>query len=76
MRLVVEGGPEEYGKWLKRFLPQLFDPGFKLEPGKVLDGTDYALVHLEGVNFSRAWNLYNILMSLPVSLKEHRQAVQ
>ena len=27
---------------------------------KVNDRTDGKLVHLDGVNFSRAWNLYNI----------------
>ncbi len=40
--------------------------------GKVFDGTDFHLVHVEGVNFSRAWNLYNILMALPDSMGEHR----
>ena len=28
--------------------------------GQVLDGTDGKLVHLHGLNFSRAWNLYSL----------------
>ncbi len=72
MRLVLDGGPSAYGAWLQSFLPNLLDPDFELLSGKVLDGTDYHLVHIEGVNFSRAWNLYNILMALPDSLARHR----
>ncbi len=34
MRLVVEGGAEGYGRWLRDFQPQLFDEKFELEPGK------------------------------------------
>ncbi len=34
--------------------------------GHVSDSTDGKLVHLHGLNFSRAWNLYNLAMSLPV----------
>lgn len=51
---------KEYKKWLKRFLPQLFSPNFELTVGKVLDRTDGYLVHLDGLNFSRAWCLYQI----------------
>ena len=53
-------GKEEYGLWLSSFLPQLEDPSFLLAPGKVSDRTDGKLVHLDGVNFSRAWCLKNI----------------
>ncbi|XP_023325725.1 uncharacterized protein LOC111699315 [Eurytemora carolleeae] len=52
--------PEEYIGWLNRFLPQLFDQEFNLQPGEVLDRTDGKLVHLDGLNFSRAWALFNI----------------
>jgi len=51
---------EEYTGWLENFLPQLFKEDFILEPGEVVDRTDGKLVHLDGLNFSRAWNLYNI----------------
>lgn len=48
---------EEFKSWLKKFLPQLFHENFKLEPGIVSDRTDGKLVHLDGLNFSRAWCL-------------------
>ncbi|SEL81485.1 DUF2891 domain-containing protein [Parapedobacter koreensis] len=50
----------EYRKWLKSFLPQLFKKSFDLEPGTVSDRTDGKLVHLDGLNLSRAWCLYGI----------------
>lgn len=56
---------EAFKKWLDTFMPQLKDPNFKLEPGKVMDRTDGKLVHLDGLNFSRAWCLYGIAETLP-----------
>src|SRR5690606_11778302 len=50
----------EYRKWIRRFLPQLFKKSFQLEPGTVSDRTDGKLVHLDGLNLSRAWCLYGI----------------
>lgn len=49
-----------YNDWLGAFLPQIKSMDFELEPGKVLDNTDGKLVHLDGLNFSRAWALYAI----------------
>jgi len=45
----------EYKKWLHLFLPQLMAKDYVLNPGIVSDRTDGKLVHLDGVNFSRAW---------------------
>ncbi|WP_204345351.1 DUF2891 domain-containing protein [Psychroserpens algicola] len=56
---------EDFKIWLNDFLPQLIDDSFNLEPGKVNDRTDGKLVHLDGVNFSRAWSLYEIARDLP-----------
>lgn len=56
---------EEFRGWLKRFLPGLEDPGFKLEAAKVSDRSDGKLVHLDGFNFSRARVLLEIAMALP-----------
>lgn len=56
---------EEFKKWFDAFLPQLTNPQFALEPGKILDRTDGKLVHLDGLNFSRAWCLYGITKTLP-----------
>jgi hypothetical protein len=56
---------EEFRSWLKSFLPELSAKDFNLEPGLVSDRTDGHLVHLDGVNFSRAWCLYGIAATLP-----------
>ncbi|QIH34339.1 DUF2891 domain-containing protein [Sphingobacterium sp. DR205] len=56
---------DEYRKWLKDFLPDLFNPDFNLEPGIVKDRTDGHLVHLDGLNFSRATCLNGIAKALP-----------
>lgn len=50
----------EFSQWLNEFLPQLASPEFNLEPAKVSDRTDGKLVHLDGLNFSRAWCLYGL----------------
>ena len=55
---------EDFTVWLQGFLPQLFDPEFSLAVGEVRDKTDGKLVHLDGLNFSRAWCLYNIAARL------------
>lgn len=56
---------KEFATWLKQFLPQLSQADFKLEPGIVSDRSDGHLVHLDGLNFSRAWCLYGIAQTLP-----------
>ncbi len=50
----------EFERWFSAFLPQALDKSFTLETGKVSDRTDGKLVHLDGVNFSRAWSLNKI----------------
>jgi hypothetical protein len=55
----------DFKSWVVSFLPQLQDPHFTLETGKVSDRTDGKLVHLDGVNFSRAWSLNKIAEDLP-----------
>jgi len=59
--------PERYEKWVGTFLPNIPIDGNPdwLLPGVVLDASDGKLVHLDGVNSSRAWNLYNIARALP-----------
>lgn len=51
--------------WMKDFLPQLKDEDFTLEVGRVSDRTDGKLVHLDGLNFSRAWVLYGLANQYP-----------
>lgn len=55
----------EFKRWFSAFLPQALDKGFTLETGKVSDRTDGKLVHLDGVNFSRAWSLNKISEGIP-----------
>tara|TARA_R110002072_G_scaffold88999_6_gene199509 strand:- start:3686 stop:4798 length:1113 start_codon:yes stop_codon:yes gene_type:complete len=55
----------DFKVWLNDFLTQLKDKNFTLEVGIVSDRTDGHLVHLDGVNFSRAWSLYKIAEDLP-----------
>jgi hypothetical protein len=55
---------QEFALWLKKFLPQLADKRFSLVPGEVSDRKDGKLVHLDGLNFSRAWCLYGIAAEL------------
>lgn len=55
----------EFVTWIGNFLPQLKSLDFNLETGKVSDRTDGKLVHLDGVNFSRAWSLNKIAEDLP-----------
>jgi hypothetical protein len=57
----------DYATWLRRFLPDLAkgEPTTLLEPAKVTDRTDPQLVHLDGLNLSRAWCMRSIAASLP-----------
>lgn len=56
---------DEFKVWADDFLPQLKDKTFIMETGKVSDRSDGKLVHLDGVNFSRAWSLNYIANNLP-----------
>jgi hypothetical protein len=51
---------KKYATWLREFLPQLSLKVIPLKPGQVKDRTDGKLVHLDGLNLSRAWCLYGI----------------
>ncbi len=56
---------DEFTEWITAFMPSLSDPSFTLEVGVVSDRNDGKLVHLDGVNFSRAWSLNEIARDLP-----------
>jgi hypothetical protein len=56
---------EEFTAWFEKFLPTLKDQNYDLEVGEVSDRKDGKLVHLDGVNFSRAWCLFTIVKDLP-----------
>jgi len=67
---------EAFSRWLGDFLPGIPTDGSAdwLSPGIVLDPTDGKLVHLDGVNLSRAWNLRAIAENLPES-DQRRQSL-
>ena len=50
--------------WLNKFMPQLFDAHLKIAPGEVTDRADGKLVHLDGLNLSRAWCLKGIAATI------------
>ncbi|NRD23782.1 DUF2891 domain-containing protein [Winogradskyella litoriviva] len=55
----------DFNVWINDFLPELNDETFDWSVGEVSDRTDGKLVHLDGVNFSRAWSLNYIAQDLP-----------
>ena len=56
---------EEFETWISAFLPGLQQKSFNLEVGEVSDRTDGHLVHLDGLNFSRAWIIYGLNQQYP-----------
>lgn len=65
----------EFATWLRRFLPEIArgKPATLFTPGKVLDRSDGHLVHLDGLNLSRAWCWRGIAAHLPQ--RDPRRAV-
>ena len=57
----------EFARWFLRFLPGMARGGPKalLQPAIVTDRTDPRLVHLDGLNLSRAWCMRSIAAVLP-----------
>jgi hypothetical protein len=63
MRRVLSS--EEFINWMDTFLPKLTDENYHLKVGEVSDRTDGKLVHLDGLNFSRAWVFYGLAKQNP-----------
>jgi len=65
MRRVMK--PDQFTSWFHRFLPEVEknQPASLLQPALVTDRTDPKLVHLDGLNLSRAWAMNNIARALP-----------
>ncbi len=59
MRRVL--GPRDFSPWLDAFVPG----GFALAPVAVDDRSDGYIVHLDGLNLSRAWCMEGIARALP-----------
>jgi len=67
MRRVMK--PAEFARWFHQFLPAISksEPAVLLRPAIVTDRSDPKLVHLDGLNLSRAWCMRNIARALPRS---------
>jgi hypothetical protein len=65
MRRVLR--PAEFRRWFHRFLPGLTSGGLGklLRPAVVADRADPKIVHLDGLNLSRAWCMRSIATALP-----------
>ena len=65
MRRVMK--PAEFQKWFAAFLPGLAkgEPKSLLMPAVVADRSDPKIVHLDGLNLSRAWCMRSIAAALP-----------
>src|SRR5262245_13129973 len=60
--------PTEFREWFARFLPGAArsEPKALFSPATVTDRTDPQLVHLDGLNLSRAWCMRSVAAALPV----------
>lgn len=65
MRRILE--PKHFAEWFRKFLPDISKAKSLLEPAIVTDRTDPKLVHLDGLNLSRAWCMFGIANHLPKS---------
>lgn len=55
----------EFREWLDGYLPQLLRKDFDWDVAVVSDRSDGHLVHLDGLNFSRAWVFYGLAAQYP-----------
>jgi hypothetical protein len=65
MRRVMSS--REFATWFHKFLPEVSKggPPSLLQPAIVTDRSDPKLVHLDGLNLSRAWCMRSIAVALP-----------
>ncbi|MCP5053308.1 MAG: DUF2891 domain-containing protein [bacterium] len=59
--------PQDFAQWFHAYLPQTKEgkPWSLMEPAIVTDRSDGKLVHLDGLNLSRAWCMKRIANGLP-----------
>ena len=67
MRRVVDGC--SFADWWEQFRPQRDAIGGWLQPAEVSDASDPKIVHLHGLNLSRAWCWRQLLPELDAELK-------
>lgn len=64
---------DEFTFWMADFLPELKNPRFTMKTAEVSDREDGHLVHLDGLNFSRAWVFYHLSNALPIEYGHLKQ---
>src|SRR5262245_24523433 len=69
---------DEFRSWLTKYLPHIDEgaPPNLLQPATVSDRTDPQLVHLDGLNISRAWCMRNIAATYPESDPIHKTLIK
>jgi hypothetical protein len=67
----------EFARWFDGFLPRLSkgEPATLFEPATVSDRSDGRIVHLDGLNLSRAWCWRNLASSLKPNDPLHKLAL-
>lgn len=63
MRKILD--KDDFDLWIKKFMPEITQKEFKIKVGEVTDRKDGKLVHLDGLNFSRAWVMYGLAAQYP-----------
>lgn len=56
---------DEFMYWINEFMPELKNKKFSMKVAEVSDREDGHLVHLDGLNFSRAWVFYRLAKDNP-----------
>ena len=64
---------DEFQFWVSDFLPELKNRNFSMSVGKVSDREDGHLVHLDGLNFARAWVFYRLANEIPIDYGHLKQ---
>lgn len=57
----------DFVTWFIQFMPNIENAKNLLEPAIITDRTDPKLVHLDGLNLSRAWCMYGIASQFPIN---------
>lgn len=65
---------EDFVRWFKNFMPEI--PYTLMFPAVVADRDDPKGVHLDGLNLSRAWCMFELAKALPDDSQTHRDLWQ
>jgi hypothetical protein len=74
MRRVLSAN--DFVKWFNQFIPKIGQTKNLLEPAIVTDRTDPKLVHLDGLNLSRAWCMSGIASQFPTNNKLRKLLIE